>query len=297
MNPKVTLVSWTNNPIETIYIIWQASKSEKKLLSVSEVDKTKSQELFTKIVAQNIPVSEHINFVFMLENVSVSFREQMVRHRIGTHVGDRLGVDIVPGLADSSWWSQSMRIQNMGKFFSKEQYRIPDSIKENSDAKTIYNRAMSNIQESYTRLLDKGIPMEDARDLIPLGTHHRISWVLNLSSLQHIIGKRCCWILQSGLWFPIIKGMIDELCQKVDPIFRDLANPPCIKNDKFNTCVYNLENERRIEKKDLHHCCPLWLNETGNSQNYQYMHSKRFLKRKQEYKTFWNRNTKTGDKL
>lgn len=286
MKPEITLINWTPDPLETVWILWEASKTDNRLTTYEPAalvagtdgepaddgwpNQDQLEELFWKVLRQQIPIGEHINFIFMLEGVSVSFREQMVRHRIGTHVGDRLGVDIVPDLPDSTFWSQSMRIQNMGTFADREMYRVPDSLKgkeamseiagSSMPAEVVFHHAMRAAQSAYNSLVAAGVPMEDARELIPLGAQHRISWGLNLQSLLHILGKRGCWILQLGLWGPIIQGMVDELATKVHPMFRRLVAPPCIDQDnRFKSCSYRLENERRLTADDDHPPCPLYL--------------------------------------
>lgn len=272
MNVKVELVSGTAHPIETVYHVWEASKTDGPVPSVEEIVRTpalqnKARELFWQVIRQKIPVGEHIGFIFMLSNVSVSFREQMVRHRVGVKVGDRIGTDIVPDLDQSSWWSQSMRIQDMGHFASRMQYRIPKTLDGKkvshplaTNAKELWHNTMDSIELAYNALVHAGVPMEDARDIIPLGAQHRISWALNLQTLLHVLGKRGCWILQLGLWGPIISGMISELVAKVDSSFQELLVPPCINTkSQFSTCLYPVENQRRLDGQDDHPVCPLFV--------------------------------------
>jgi thymidylate synthase ThyX len=267
--PKVTLVTHTANPLETVYVVWEASKAENRLMTVDEVKRNVPPEevrkLFRAVLAQRIPIGEHCDFVFMIENVSVSWREQAVRHRIGTHISpERLGIDIIPDLASSSWWSQSMRIQDMGHFADNKAYRVPETLdgKEVAPgipASSLFKDTMDLVQDAYNALVAAGVPMEDARELIPLGAQHRISWKLNIASLQHIVGKRGCWILQLGIWGPVIQGMIEELATKVDPIFRELVTPPCLEanSDEFHGCKFHEENRRRYTGDDKLPPCPL----------------------------------------
>jgi thymidylate synthase (FAD) len=270
--PKVTLLSHTGLPLETVMSLWNASKDELPLMTPQQikdtVDPEEVRKLFRSVIDQHIPVGESVDFVFMIEGISVSWREQAVRHRIGVKPSpERLGVDIgmvdvqtIPDLADSVWWSQSMRIQSMGKFADQGNYRIPEAIEQHKDSEKLllgYNALMKDIQAGYNKLVAAGIPMEDARELIPLGATHRISWKLNISSLQHIVSKRGCWILQLGIWGPVIQGMIRELTTKVDPIFGELVTPPCLKGDEFTGCIYHEENRRRYTGDDCHAPCPL----------------------------------------
>jgi len=127
-------------------------------------------------------------------------------------------------------------------------------------AAIIYRDAMEKAAAAYTALVALDVPREDARNVIPLGATHRIVWKLNLSAIKHIVGKRSCWILQLGLWKPIIQGMISELC-KLNPAFRQLATPPCIQKNEFSKCLFCENNSARIEGDiDPLPPCPLYLN-------------------------------------
>jgi len=298
--PHVTLLTWTQHPLETVYSVWAASKNEEALMPPAAVKNFVSpeevEELFRAVIAQRIPIGEHIDFVFMLENVSVSWREQAVRHRIGvTTSPERLGVDIIPDLAESSFWSQSMRIQNMGQFAKNKAYRLPQTIADHPNAglEREYHNMMRSIETVYNLLVDKGIPMEDARELIPLGAQHRISWKLNIGALQHIIGKRGCWILQLGIWGPVITGMVNELATKVHPIFRELVTPPCFGKDDYTGCIYMEECRRRLTGDDALPPCPLHANhELGNLSVVPMFEE--MTERAEQYREFWGRDPYTG---
>jgi thymidylate synthase (FAD) len=315
--PRVTLISSTRDPLETVYAVWQMSKDEKPLLTTDEIKATVPKEelekLFRAIIRQRIPIGEHIDFIFAIENVSVSWREQAVRHRIGCNPSvERVGVDMVmqaiPNLAESSFWSQSMRLQDMGSFASNDKYRMPSSIEKSAHATEVYRAAMLDIENAYNILTSLGVPREDARELIPLGAQHRISWRLNIGALQHIVGERGCFILQLGIWGSVIEGMINELATKINPIFRELVTPPCIKSDKFAGCVYMEECRRRLDGEDLMPPCPL------HYAKHVLPESKRdimplllgdldipmkneMIERASAYAKFWNRDPYSGGKL
>lgn len=319
--PKVTLITHTALPLETVYSVWEASKDTKPLRSpqeiAAEVPKEEVEKLFRAVIAQRIPIGEHVDFVFMLENISVSWREQAVRHRIGTkpsleRVGaDHVMMDLLPDLADSSWWSQSMRIQDMGRFASSGEYRLPETIKEHSERLRLekaYHGAMSVIEDTYNMLTAAGIPMEDARELMPLGAQHRMSWKLNIGALQHIVGKRGCWILQLGIWGPVIKGMIEEVATKIHPIFREMVTPPCIEGDKFKGCIYHEECRRRYTGDDKLPPCPLHLVHHElperrktlpliSENNVDIPLRNEMFERAEQYKKFWGRDPFTGKRM
>jgi hypothetical protein len=309
MKPKITLLSWTHNPIETIYLLWEASRKKVNLPSITDLQDTMDfepalraevQDTFLKVLSSHIPVSENINFVFLLENVSVAFREQMVRHRVGVKVGDRIGMDYIPDIHDSTWWSQTMRVIDMGNFYTDEGYHIPESIENDPVALQTYKNTLYFIQLAYNELVKKSIPPEDARMVIPMAAQHRISWGMNLSTLAHIVSKRSCWIAQLGLWEPVIMGMLKEVCEKVDPIFSILATPPCMKGDEFVGCLHELDAGKRVTGEDPSIPCALYcskrypegskvLQDIRVKENFQDMCLK--------YIKFWRRDVNTGKAL
>jgi len=324
--PKVTLLTFTAFPLETIYSVWQASKNDDELLTpdqvYSKVSAKEVQDVFHSVIKQRIPVGEHIDFTFMLEHISISWREQAVRHRIGVlpgpeSIGADIYMDIVPDLAKSSFWSQSMRIRNQGRFFTDSDYRIPESILRHGDPNVLraYVDLMERIQLTYNFLVASNIPMEDARDTMPLASQHRMSWKMNISSLQHIVGERGCFILQLGLWGPVIMGIVSELVNKVHPAFAELVCPPCIKDDCFSGCVYHEENRRRYEGLDQHPPCPLHFRhhripeQMGKQEDISKAHqidtlhkykvpmAYEMIDRAAEYAVFWQRNPWTGERL
>ena len=308
METKVTLIDWPRWPIETVYFLWEAARNNEPLnwtpqsLHEDIVSGVRSdrvvRETFEKIIDSSIPIAENLNFTFLLEGVSISFREQMVRHKIGVKVGERLGVDMFPDIHDSTWWVQSMRVLDMGKFADTEAYRIPDSIKFGGpEVWHNYNVAMASAQETYKKLLAAGVPIEDAREVIPLGAQHRLSWTLNLSALIHITKKRSCVIPQIGTWGPVIEGMIEELATKVDPYFRNLVTPPCMKGDKFMGCIYKLDNERRVSREDPLQPCSLYMHHEKIDPETVKMDQEKQNEIEEKYRKFWGRDTRTGRRI
>lgn len=285
--PRVTLIGSTvdtftpagkrPSPLRAIAAVWEQSKTTKSLDEVLEsVDEMSEADLEKLLISvmEGVPVVECVSFIFVLENVSISWREQMVRHRVGTKPDIRVGadwltVDSIPEVADMSAWSQSMRLMDMADFADRRAYRTPDSIISLARDKTRatpfepveeWHEDMARIQKMYAKWAGFGIPLEDARDLIPLGATSRLSWTVNLRTLQHIVGKRGCTILQLGLWGPIILGMISELTKKVSPVFGRLVTPPCMKGDKWSGCIFPEDIARRMDGRDHNlPVCPLFI--------------------------------------
>lgn len=317
--PSVQLVSHTKDPLETVFSIWDQSKSTGPVKTTDQVKRERTPEeirqLFRAIAGQRIPVADHLDFIFVLSDVTVAFREQMVRHRVGTlPSAERVGVDmefeIVPEKTTSSWWSQSMVIQDMGDFADRSSYVVPESVHGRADTDELIAKIDAvnlYIQEAYKFMTERGIPREDARMFIPLGALHRISWKLNMSALIHIVSKRACWILQLSYWGPIIRGIINELADKVDPVFRELVNPPCITTNpngesRFGGCAFMEENRRRTSGEDEMPPCPLHLHHHQERSEADVMaddglnEAKEFRRKLPLYREFWGRDPFTGER-
>lgn len=282
--PKATLISTTQYPVETLYILWKASRCTSPISSPEQLHqdmqldasvRTEVMMTFAEVVNNDISVAENMDFVFLLENIPISLREQMVRHRIGHRFGENFAVDIVPGDVQDSWWSQTTRILDMGTFAEEGNYFTPEGLDNkkltffppeghgkgtNTTARKLYDKHMLYTQEVYRSLVDAGIPKEDARQVLPLATTSRISWKMNYQSLKHILKRRTCWIAQLGIWKNIIHDMVNELAEKVHPVFRSIAQPPCFRGDQFVGCPFSADNLQRIRgKEDEIPPCPLYL--------------------------------------
>jgi thymidylate synthase (FAD) len=253
---KVTLLEAPQYPVELLWSLWQASRTDDPLLVPQKLSgklgSDEREELFVKLLAMDIPVMENLFFVFMLEDVPVSFREQLVRHRTATY------------------WSQTSRVRDMGEFHEKGRYFTPETVKQNPTLLKAYGDTLEYIQDCYNQLLKDGIPREDARQLLPMASTHRISWGVNLRALKHTLANRTCWIAQAGLWHPVVKGVVSELVAKVHPALGMLAKPPCWDLQtgcaEGAACPFVEENVRRLAGTDPFPPCPIWLRSCSPSQ-------------------------------
>lgn len=311
--PRAELITHTMLPLETIYCLWHKSKDKNFNMTPQDVKQLSNLdaqfaadvlELFQKVIRQDIPVSENIDFVFMIYDDPIAHREQMVRHRIGVNYGDNFGVDIIPDQQKSSFWSQSMRIMDYSKFVDDQLFFTPESVIETNGADEVYAKTMLDIQDGYKKLVELGVPFEDARGLLPLHSTMDISWKINMTALMKIVGKRSCWILQYGLWGNIINSMISELCEKIHPVFREIVLPPCFANSQFSECKFKHENERRVDGRDVLPVCPLYYNHhmlVDDKYDYSKNTDANILKimnrLAEKYQELWKRDVYTGEKI
>jgi thymidylate synthase ThyX len=195
-----------------------------------------------KVATMAIPIAEMVHFVFRLSNVTIAFREQLVRHRT------------------NSYWIQSGRITDYSKVFDFCGYNIPESVhKLGPEFEQKWVGHWFETQGLYEDLKKAGVPDEDAREIVGSGATHRLTMGINLRSLIELLKHRTCYIAQ-GHWVPVVVGIIEELKTKVDPIFGVLGHPPCWDSErKFTACKYEAICVERFQGKDPHPMCPLWL--------------------------------------
>jgi len=148
-------------------------------------------------------VLEHAVFTFRVEGLSRAALAQLTRHR----------------LASFSVQSQRyVRIRGIDLV-------MPESIR-NSDFHVEAGSLLEDVMNLYQRMVDAGIPCEDARYITPQAVPTSLIVTMNARELRHFFSLRCC---NRAQWE--IRYLADEmlkLCKQTAPeIFRD-AGPGCV---------------------------------------------------------------------
>lgn len=122
---------------------------------------------------------EHPQITFAIEGISRSCMAQLTRHRHATF-------DV-----------QSMRYVN----FEDADVIVPQTIEEaegslnplsgeNIQMEDMYLHKVEKAFKQYNSLVDNGVPEEDARMVLPIGTKVNLTATFNLRSLMHVIDMR-----------------------------------------------------------------------------------------------------------
>lgn len=161
--------------------------------------------LSTIMASGHFSTLEHASYTFAIDGVSRALTHQLVRHRL------------------ASFNQQSQRYV---RFKDGIEVVEPPSIAENPDAQAIFTEAMSASTEAYRRLLDAGIPPEDARFVLPNAAETKIVCTMNVRELLHFFELRCCnraqWEIRE------LAHMMLELVRPTAPfVFMD-AGAPCV---------------------------------------------------------------------
>ena len=116
----------------------------------------------------HLSMFEHACATFLVEGVSRACTHQLVRHRI------------------ASYSQQSQRYVNEEGF----EYVTPPTVTERPGAKKAFDEAVEASRVAYKRLIEAGIPKEDARFLLPNATATKIVVTMNFRELRHFIKLR-----------------------------------------------------------------------------------------------------------
>ena len=174
---------------------------------VDELEKSNDKELsaILKHVMNlgHTSVIEHTSFTFGISNVSRSLTHQLVRHRI------------------ASYAQQSQRYVNL----IEPVFVTPPTIKKNPEMKKAYEETMERIWAQYNKLLELGIPAEDARYVLPNAACTNIIVTMNARSLLNFFELRCC--LHAQWEIRTLANKMLAIVKKEAPTIFSNAGPPC----------------------------------------------------------------------
>ncbi len=177
-------------------------------MKVELLTHTRSRELISALPVSEIPEKEllqHIGFTFALEGMSRACSHQLVRHR------------------DASFSQQSQRYITVKRL--RERVVIPPSIAEKG--RDEFDSFIAGASEAYQKMVDNGVPKEDARFVLPNATETSLLMTLDGRSLIHLFGLRLCTRAQ---WE--IRGMVEEMLRQVkeaEPVLFASAGPYCVQ--------------------------------------------------------------------
>lgn len=115
-------------------------------------------------------VTEHSNFTFKIMGVSSTLLAQLTRHRFF-----------------------SFSVQSERYCGASPEYVTPPSIKQNSEALSLWEETIVMIHDAYDRLVNvHKIPKEDARMIREKATAYNLIATANSRELLHFFELRCC---------------------------------------------------------------------------------------------------------
>lgn len=205
---NVELLQYPDNPeraVATAARLCYAPVGAKELMETMPPERVQSV-LSTIMKSGHFSTLEHVSYTFAVDGVSRALTHQLVRHRL------------------ASFNQQSQRYV---KFTEGVETVKPDTVFRDEEANRIFDEAINAVLEGYQKLLDAGIPAEDARYLLPNAAETKIVITMNIRELLHFFSLRCC---NRAQWE--IREMAHRMLALVKPtapyIFMD-AGAPCVR--------------------------------------------------------------------
>lgn len=205
---NVELLQYPDNPeraVATAARLCYAPVGAKELMETMPPERVQSV-LSTIMKSGHFSTLEHVSYTFAVDGVSRALTHQLVRHRL------------------ASFNQQSQRYV---KFTEGVETVKPDTVSRDEEANRIFDEAINVVLEGYQKLLDAGIPAEDARYLLPNAAETKIVITMNIRELLHFFSLRCC---NRAQWE--IREMAHRMLALVKPtapyIFMD-AGAPCVR--------------------------------------------------------------------
>ncbi len=219
-SPLVNLLSIPENIKKIIYTACRTCYSADYPINIwdKDVEDEKVIKLIDKVLSSgHYSTVEHCQIVFSISGVSRACTHQIVRHR---HM---------------SFSQKSQRyVTEKGQF----EYIIPPTVK-NTEMEEEFVQFMGQISEFYGKMIEKGIPAEDARYVLPNAATSSMLASLNLRELIHLANLRICTKAQKE-----IRTTVKQMCELViekEPWLSTYLVPKCKKLgycDEFSGCGY-----------------------------------------------------------
>ena len=223
---NVKLINYTENAIPLIAMLAKSTRKNKlaKLdydtvkmdaedeLGISDILVPSFADInFVKglLKVKHYGVLEHVNFTFHVSGISRALTHQLVRHRIGFSF---------------------LQMSNRHAKPSSNDYVVPPTIdkytpKATKDEITIFNTyktMMIATYNTYEDLIKRGVPIEDARYVLPPAFFTHISFTCNARSLRNFLKLR---LAKSAQWEirTLAQKLFDQAHGVYPALFADLT--------------------------------------------------------------------------
>lgn len=215
---KVELISYTKDPLKTI----ATAGAECYKTPINE--RTINSILDHCYESGHHSIFEFADFTFRISGVSRAITHQLVRHRV------------------ASYAQESQRYVDAfdADFYTPQSIKDVDGDSENKLFEGYYTGYLEHSLYGYRKLLNCGIPKEDARYVLPNATTSSIVIKMNLRSLMNFMNLRLCTRAQKEIR-DIAKAMRHEVILSIEAKnegnIRKYLVPKCERYAPYNFCT------------------------------------------------------------
>ena len=208
---KVEVISYTRDCEKLIAAASKLTLSKKPFeeiwgsLSEDEID-TWIKETVTR---WHFSPWEHCVYTFYISGVSRVLTHQLVRHRI------------------ASYSQHSQRFKALHDI----EFVVPDRINMSEEAKRLFLDTVDNARDAYRKLIEKGIPFEDARYVLPQAVTTKILVTMNARELMHFFSLRMC--TRAQLEIRRLAWLMWRKVYELHPRLWKWAGPRCMQTENL----------------------------------------------------------------
>jgi thymidylate synthase (FAD) len=209
---EVRLLDHSSDPVRSLYVAYRTAYSALTPMQIEDriSDERITREQMLDFIAKRLETGhasplEQVWFEFGISGVTRAFSHQFVRHRMGI-----------------SFEQQSQRYVTFkgGEF----PYTVPDSVRE-AGLENDLNEEFERLASLYDRMVQAGVPAEDARFVLPNATNTNFKITVNFAELLHIADLRLCTRAQWE-FRKVVAMMRAELMRRFPELARYLQ-PKC----------------------------------------------------------------------
>jgi len=214
---KVELLRVTDKPEE---LISAAARQTRHILN--EKDFKSNAELLHHIIeAGHLSVFEHVNYTFLVKDISIVTARQFMRHRLCSYT------ELSRRYTKEPWKMVLPDIQNRLKPVMMGHFDVSSCI--------------------FTKLVANGVSLEDARYIMPVGCATDFIVTMNARQLRNVIQTNSCVRVQRELR-ELIAEMF-RLVRTATPNLMFKLGPYCVVHGHCNQ-LYFLKKECKIERME-----------------------------------------------
>lgn len=182
--PQVYLLGASNDPLGQIAACAKMYKGE-VVRDLADVTDEERREYLTEMQKTKLKMPlEAVSMHFMIEGVTRGFTHQMVRQRTAAYAQESTRFAVKEDLSTATALPPSLA--------GVEPWDGKGLPSKEEEMRYIWDSAVSHIGQAYMKLVNMGMPAEDARGLMPTNITTRLNYTTNLRGLLDHAGNRLC---------------------------------------------------------------------------------------------------------
>lgn len=203
--PRVSLVWMTPDPLGAV-ASFNAMYSGRVVRSLDDVtDEDRYQALMDVQQTHLQAPLEAIKLHFLIEGVDRAFTHQLVRQRTAVYAQESMRFAVLGDLLDATTLPPSL--QGTQRTEPGEDGSMD---KDAQRQRRTWDDAIRAVDQAYHRLVEGGMPAEEARGLLPHATATRIHFITDMRNLKDHAGNRLCTQAQFH-WRSVFAQMVQEV--------------------------------------------------------------------------------------